>query len=276
MNRQFWSFGAVLLVAIPVALILWPGKSESATISSASPARATILTTADLPSNLSTGIWLYEEFYCPPPPLTSGTTANFVYSSSGTQAGVIRGRSVPKHTGIAILWTGNTATGSALVSSNDDGYGFQPADGVIEYECEIQLQQLQTTADQFTLYVGMHDASTSWPINGLWFSYGNPTSPNWIANSASSNLGAGSLQVDTGVPVTTNWVRLGITTNAAGTSATYYINGTAVTTISGGALNGIPTMMYGPRFNLEKQVGTTPMQLYLDAVAVSQRFHTPR
>jgi hypothetical protein len=75
---------------------------------------------------------------------------------------------------------------------------------------------------------GIGGTSTGEHSNGCYFAYDRTIGTNWQCKTAAAGV---RTTTDSGVAVTTGYVRLTVVVNAAGTSVLYYINGSLVATI---------------------------------------------
>jgi hypothetical protein len=106
-----------------------------------------------------------------------------------------------------------------------------------------------TTALQYSLYVGAHDAvgaNTTAPAHGAWFSYTNTDAngtPNWTINLEAASADCGIAFPVAATPGT--WVKLEITYEA-GVGNHYYVNGTEC---SNSPLNADPATAAGEEFS---------------------------
>ena len=108
--------------------------------------------------------------------------------------------------------------------------------------------------------------------NGLWFSYqDNQNSGDWIINSGNNGT---KTATNTTVAATTNWTNFKIIVNAAGTLATFFINGTSAGTIT----TNIPTSnLTGVVISMVNEgVSGTDQFLSLDYVLLYNNLTTPR
>jgi len=110
--------------------------------------------------------------------------------------------------------------------------------GVLTVNWVISLVTLSDVTNPYIFYSGFTDqVSTGAPGSGVYFTYTDSVnSGNWVANC--NNLGTVT-SVNTAVPAITGFVNLGVSVNAAGTSATFFINGVLVATIGTNLPTGI-------------------------------------
>lgn len=195
---------------------------------------------------------------------TSGSGAMFS-SASAIDSG---------HAGIFEMQTGSTSGGKVSFSAGPDNAApIILGGGNMYFETCINIQALGVMAgDDYNLLVGVHDG---WiftgppPSNGFWFGYLVDTSVNWTINSANSGT---ATNVTTSSVVATGWTRLGIYYNLSTTTATFYINGTSVGTVS----THISTNPIAPTWTVFKTAGTNSSIFYVDYVDIMIDFTSGR
>jgi len=173
--------------------------------------------------------------------------------------------------GIVSLQTGTSPGGFAMLitEQNAQGQQYQFGGGTWFWETYISLENLSDGTNPFRFTTGFGDLATNASENnGAIFTYdlqgsinGTTASPNWqcvTINNAVRTL------TNTGVAVTTNWIKLKIIVNAAATQITYFIDGTLVATHT----TNIPTFALGRRFKLKQIInkanGTTNRIVNID------------
>lgn len=204
---------------------------------------------------------LYEDFW-------NGVTATvFINDSSGAGAAGGTGiSSSQNHPGVARIAAGTTTTGRGGIRTAQN---LPTGGGEVAVEWVVQVEALSTAVEEFAVLVGLPNALSSLTPTGVYFTYQRGTSLNWLANT---NDGSPT-QSDTGVPVSTGWVRLGIRVNVGATSVGFYIDGTLVATIA----TTVPTtsaLALGAA--ITKSAGTTSRNLNVDYAAYRKSFSTPR
>jgi len=181
-------------------------------------------------------------------------------------------------TGVFGVWqlsTGVIADGYAEIICAGLTSVFSLGQGIASLEAYIQLPTLSTSTDEYVFRFGFMDSSTAGSgTDGVFFEYSRPTSVNWrircLSNSIATNMTSSTA-------VSTSWTRLKIVVNAAGTSASFFINGTEVanspitTNIPVGAGRELSIAAY-----IVKSVGTTARTAKLDYVAFDMDLTTAR
>jgi hypothetical protein len=161
-------------------------------------------------------------------PLTSGAGASTARISTAIPNATIN------QIGFANYQTGTTATGYANhISDTQVGGQFIIGGGNWLFESYIEVETLSNTTDRFRFISGFGNATTNAnDTNGVFFTYdeggtanGTSASANWQCITSTNSV---RTLTTTSVAVTTNFVKLRIVINAAGTSASFYINGTLV------------------------------------------------
>jgi hypothetical protein len=161
---------------------------------------------------------------------TSGDINTSVSSASATNPGIIQ-----------IQIKGSNATSAINLQR-----GIILGGGAITQRFIVQIPVLSSSGDNNVYTVGMADSNNAQP-NGVYFTTGVGISQgtNWFINT--SNSGTRTTQ-DSGVAVTTGFVDLKIMINAAGTSASFFINGTQ--TSNSPISTNLPTSAIGPQITM--------------------------
>lgn len=197
----------------------------------------------------------------------------FVITSSGTGSGASKVLATAGHFGIVSMSTGTATTGrSGLFEDLGNTVG---GSGSITFEWQILIPNLADVTDDYTLYVGAATHVNLEPSNGVYFEYNRSASANWRAATAAG----GSRTKDVGsTPVTVaanTWVTLKATLNAGSTLATFWINGTQLTTINTNLPSGTG-QSWSPAMFILKTAGTTSRSVYADYNYTLINFTTPR
>lgn len=151
-------------------------------------------------------------------------------SVSGTAAGQGAPTVDITHPGLISVTTGTTAAGrsslNSLVTSSVLFGG-----GPYAWEGIVSIPTLSTVADRFICLFGFVNSVSAAPTAGLFFSYSdNVNGGNWLVTAINSS---GSVTTDTGIPVVAGtFYKLNVSVNAAGTIATFSINGVVVARIT--------------------------------------------
>lgn len=157
------------------------------------------------------------------------------------------------HLGDAIVSTGASSTGRAVAYMGGGGMTVGSTTDGMECTFIAYLDQLSNGTDRFSVFMGLGTTATSaTQTNCIGFRYTDTeNSGNWttVCRSASTETtGNSAVAASAGA-----WVRLKWKLNAAGTTATFYVNGSSVGTIS----TNIPTgNQMSPLFGIWKSVGT--------------------
>lgn len=190
----------------------------------------------------------------------SGTSAAYQLSDkSAPLAGI---DSTEKAIGVVYLNSGSTSAGLVYCgfgSNNVASLSFGQQQ--VNWGVRHNVSHLSDGTDTFTVYNGFMDTVLGAPTNGLFFRYTHGTnSGKWQFCSAA---GSGIVAADTGVaPAAGVYQVFEIVVNTAGTSATFYIDGVLVGTIS----TGIPTAGVFPGITMLKSAGTNARGPYIDAL----------
>lgn len=200
----------------------------------------------------------------------NGSVAEFTLAtSSGASNALSTYESSPADTirmGIFAASVANTA-GSRTAGVMSNGL-LRFGDGVSNLTIFARLSALATVADNFTMLLGFIDNGASATItDGVFFRY-NFSNANLIG--VTSNNGTQST-VTTTKAMDTSWNRYDIVVNAAGTLATFYVNGISVGTLT----TNIPTTAGRETsigFGMHRITSGTAKTLFIDSfelIAVS-------
>lgn len=166
--------------------------------------------------------------------------------------------------GVAVFTTSTSAGGrAALISYSTTCIRLGGGEAIIEYR--VRIPTVSDGTQTFTVRCGfMSDAGGDAPNGVFWRYTHSVNSGNW-QGVARTNNSETATNFST-APVTSGWQKLRIVVNAAGTSATFYINGTSVGTVS----SNIPTASSRETAigaSIIKSAGTTARTLLMDYVA---------
>lgn len=204
------------------------------------------------------------------PNLIAGGVGNLISSASGASAGfnlvdasnVNAGiNSTEKALGVGYLNLGTTSTGRCGV-----GFGTNGVASVIVGQHEIRygvrasLDVLSNGTDTYTVEHGLIASFTALQTTGVFFRYSHGTnSGRWQFCVGNGTITA----ADTGVaPTATVYQVLEVVVARDLSSATFYIDGTLVGTVT----TGFPTGGLFPGSNAIKSAGTTGRGTFLDAI----------
>ena len=233
--------------------------------------------------NRTQGIYFFEEFMGNQ---GGGITTNFaglITTQTGAGANCITTGTITNRTnqqGVARAQTGTILTGQAgfIYGSN-----FIRGLGTVSIETYANVETLSTLTERFFTFFG-HIGAANYqnPINGIFFTYdeggvvafgaGNAPSPNWkcvAVNSLTRTFFTSSVPVVAG-----QWYKLRIDLNAAGTQASFYIDGNLITTLT----TNIPatSTAMGVHSLIVKTIGTTARAMQTDYFMYEEIFTNPR
>lgn len=146
--------------------------------------------------------------------------------------------------------------------------------GQIQYNWVVQVPTLATVGDDFITLCGLVESvsgfgSGNGGSDGVFFKYNRSSNINWLCVTRSSNT---ETSTDSGVAVSTSYVRLTAIVNAAGTSIQFYINGSLVATNA----TNIPTSSIGWGAQILKTAGTNARSFNVDRWQYYQQLTTSR
>jgi hypothetical protein len=204
----------------------------------------------------------------------SNSDAIFIVGTSGTAASVTN---LPvSELGVYGVWqlgTGTTTTGSASIQAGNLS-SFSLGQGLTTLEWYINIPTLSTITEEFSLRIGFMDSITGASTDGMYFRYDRLTTTFWRISARANSV---STDATTATTVVTGWTRLKIVVNAAGTSASFFVNGTEV---SGSPLTtNIPTgagRETTVAASLIKSAGSSARVVNFDYVAFDIDLTTPR
>lgn len=155
------------------------------------------------------------------------TTGGGAASVSGGNATFASG----SHIGVARVALGTVLGSSGMLRwSGGLTQAIVVGGGIAEWKSLIQIPSLATTADDYTLYIGLGDSLTSnvEHANGIYFVYDRQTSANWILRTASQST---RTSTTSSIAVTAGaWIELRWVANAAGTSVEFFVGNTSAGT----------------------------------------------
>jgi hypothetical protein len=188
--------------------------------------------------------------------------------------------------GIAQYQTGTTATGYFThISEGFFGRQFFFGGGSWVFETFLCVETLSTSLERFRFVSGFGDQATNTSEgNGVFFTYdeggiqnGTIASPNW--QCVTSVASVRTLTTTTTSVTAGAWTRLRIEVNAAGTSVSFFINGTLAATHT----TNIPTWIspsntrgFNVKQSILKSIGTTNRSVFCDYLGYENRLTTPR
>ena len=217
--------------------------------------------------------------------LTNATLDGGQSFASGGSLGLIVGAQIPNRTnqqGVAFFQTNTAATNYINYCSSSGAAQLWFGGGAWNYEALININILSTALERYRMIFGFGSVvSNSSESNGVFITYdeggtanGTAASPNWQCVTADN--GVRTLTTST-TPVTASaWNKLRIEINAAGTSVTFYVNGTAIATHTTNiplASNSRYVLM---KTGLAKTIGLTTRGFYCDYIGYENILTTAR
>ncbi len=195
----------------------------------------------------------------------ANSIAPLVSSNSGTGSGLGNvAQNLQTRSGIVAVTTGTTTTGSAGLWA-----GSQPArlgGGVWSFRMDTSISAVSNGTDTYTLRIGFIDSLSVESTNGVFLRYTHSVnSGQWVfvaRDNGSETTSNGSTAPATSIATTQS---IEIQINAAGNSATAYVNGVQ----QGSALTALPTAStryVSPGAMILKSAGTTSRYFTVDAL----------
>ena len=132
----------------------------------------------------------------------------------------------------------------------------------------VRFPDLSTAAQRYASYIGFCTGDTSEPASGIYFTYSEGTSANWIIKTGNSGV---YTTTTTSTAVASNtWTKLTITLSSG--TAEYFVDGSSVGTIS----TNLPTGTVPIRAGIRKTAGSTARKIDVDAMYLDYTFGTSR
>lgn len=193
-------------------------------------------------------------------------------SGTGSAAGTEIAPTNANQIGVGQIETGTTTTGSAGIGSGVSALLLGNGQGV--FEGSFRVATLSDSAQRYSVRIGFIDSHTADATDGVYFEYDEATSANWRVGCASNGS---RTKTSTATAVDTNFHTFKVVVNAAGTSASFYIDGTEVS--GSPIITNLPTGAgrdTGFGFMILKSVGTTERTLEYDWISWDIDLTTPR
>ncbi|MGG6283678.1 hypothetical protein ACQ4M3_19025 [Leptolyngbya sp. AN03gr2] len=205
---------------------------------------------------------LYEHF------LGAVTGGHFGFTNAATNSGSSSSIAGTQLTpGLAQLSTGSTnAAGTASLRTSTNSILF----GAATYSLRqvVRIVTLPTATENFSARFGFSSATNATPPNNGINFVADLSSPNWVVRTARNGT---ATTLDTGVPVSTNWVVLDYEVNKLGTEVRLFIDNNLVATVT----TNIPTLVgqeVGIMQGILKSVGTASRTVQVDYVRLRTDF----
>jgi len=206
----------------------------------------------------------------------TGTVGEFGWTvtSNGTNAtlGILNSLGTDDF-GVIAPTTGTTATGRNATYLNVGAVIM--GGGEISCEMRVRIPILSDGTNTYTFRIGLGDNTAAGDhADGVYFEYNSTVSAsNWLLKTANNNT---RTQVtSTGIVAGNTWQRLKFITNAIGSSTDFYVDDVLVGTIGTNHPVAVGRQT-GPMMKIEKSVGTTNRQVYVDYYVIEKKFTTSR
>lgn len=213
---------------------------------------------------------------------TTTTSADVFATNSGTGAATsAQATDNSGRIGLVRSTTGTTATGRTAVTTNISA--IRLGGGTWVYETYVNIATLSTSAERYQLAIGFIDATTAAnQVDGAYILYdeggvstGSTAAAYWQTVTTSNSVRTFNTSLSQVTVSAATWVKLRIEVNAAASSITFYVNGSAIATHTA----NIPTAAgreTGFGWLLIKSVGTTARTVDFDYIAVQNDFTNDR
>ena len=217
--------------------------------------------------------------------LTNATLDGAQSFASGGTLGLIVGAQIPNRTnqqGVAFFQTNTIATNYINYCSSSGAAQLWFGGGAWNYEALININTLSTALERYRMIFGFGSViSNSSETDGIFITYdeggtanGTVASANWQCVSVANSVR--TLTTSTTAVTASAWNKLRIEINAAGTSVTFYVNGTAIATHTTNiplASNSRYVLM---KTGLAKTIGLTTRGFYCDYIGYENILTTAR
>lgn len=221
---------------------------------------------------------LVEEFLGEP----ATTTSPLAETNSGTGAGTtLTAATTVNRPGTPRSTTGTTATGRTAVTSSLTA--LVAGSGAVTVEIPVNVTTLSTSAERYQLVVGLVDTATAanqvdcicvvYDDGGV--STGSTAAAYWQTATVANSVRSWNTSHTQHTVAAATWVTFRIEVNAAGTSVSFFRDGTLFATHT----TNIPTgtaRAFGVGWLLIKSVGTTARTVDADYVLLEYDLTTPR
>jgi hypothetical protein len=188
---------------------------------------------------------------------------------SGASISTYTGAFFAGHPGVIQLSCGTATNGWVALYGNTTSAHLLVGGGIIKFEAIVRVPVASDGTNTFSPYVGLINAPSSEPSNGIYFRI---TNGNWEGCTAlfpGRSVTASSVAATTGA-----FQRLTFVTNAAGTSVEFFVGGVSIGTLSTNTPDSTALLHYG--LTVVKSAGTTARTMLVDAVGIAQSLTTPR
>jgi len=197
------------------------------------------------------------------------TAANLGTAAAEALVDVVAGENTM---GVLQWTTGSTATGRAALIRNTGAAML--GQGEFDITVRAKVPTLSVVAQEYSVQLGLHDATTKAATDGVYFQYDRIGYGNDIVRCVTANNGTLTTN-SSGVTMDTLWNKYDIHINPSGTQALFYIDGVLVCTNNA----NIPTTalrVTSPRIQIIKSAGTTARTLLVDYWQQDINFTTTR
>jgi hypothetical protein len=206
--------------------------------------------------------------------------------ASGGSSTIANGGAIPNRTnqqGVIAFQTGtSSAFGYVTYYGSSGSQQLWFGGGAWNFETLINISALSTLLERYRLIFGFGSViSNAQETDGVFITYdeggtanGTAASANWqcvtVANSVRT------LTTTTTAVTAAAWNNLRIEVNAAGTSVTFYVNGTAIATHTTNIPLPSSSRYFHMKMQIAKQIGLTSRAVYCDYVGYENILTTPR
>lgn len=230
--------------------------------------------------NPANGVQLFEDFISGGSSTSGSASAIFGalgWSWLGNGDVNYQTTNIASHPGVITLGTTSGATnystiavGGKTATGSYGGNGSWLIDSTDSFTMHwwVRFPNLSTAAQRYASYIGFCIGDTSEPASGIYFTYSEATSANWIIKTG--NSGVYSTTTTSTAVASNTWVKLTITLSSG--TAEYFVDGVSVGTLN----TNLPTGVLAIRAGIRKTAGSTARTIDIDAMHLDYTFGTSR
>jgi hypothetical protein len=216
--------------------------------------------------------------------LTNATLDGAQSFASGGTAAIIAGAQIPNRTnqqGVIFFQTNTIATNYVNYCSSQ-AVQLWFGGGAWNYETLININTLSVALERYRMIFGFGSfIGSGSEIDGIFITYdeggtanGTISSANWQCVTSANSVR--TLTTSTTAVTASAWNKLRIEVNAAGTSVTFYVNGTAIATHTTNIPLASNSRYVHMKTGLAKTIGLTTRGFYCDYIGYENILTTPR
>jgi hypothetical protein len=223
-------------------------------------------------------VYLVDDFISNQSNTTNGFgNLNWLGTFTGTGAtatnGAVISGSLATNPGEVTLTTGTQSTGDTRLGIGASVVGLTA--GFISVMFLIYIPTLSDGTNTYTIRIGLKSSVNGEPPAGVYFRYTDAgATPNWVIVARTSSVETASTS---NTAVTSGaWIKLKIQVNAAGTSASYFVNDVELNVSPLSTNLPVSTDNLGPSMEIVKSAGTSARTFAIDLFTYYQKLTASR